>query len=82
MFLNIKLTESQHEQLASKAKAQGLSVEHYVLSRSLPDENLDDGLEALEQFLQPRVEAAQRGEYSTKSVDDIFNEVVDSHINR
>ncbi|NQZ06499.1 MAG: antitoxin [Algicola sp.] len=33
-------------------------------------------LQELEAFLQPRIEAAEKGDFSSKSVDDIFDEVI------
>lgn len=38
-------------------------------------ENNNDELKNLEEFLKLRMEAAERGEFSDKSVDEIFNEV-------
>ena len=32
-------------------------------------------LQELEGFLKPRIEAANKGDFSSKSVDDIFDEV-------
>ncbi|MBW2186890.1 MAG: hypothetical protein JRG71_11000 [Deltaproteobacteria bacterium] len=37
-------------------------------------------LQRLEKFLKPRIKAANNGQLSSKSIDDIFNEVLDEKI--
>jgi len=43
----------------------------------LPNSEERVELQRLEEFLKPRIEAANNGQLSSKSVDDIFNEVLE-----
>ena len=79
MRLSIDITPEQHQCLKAAAALQGKSIKSYVLERSLPkgeSENTD--LQALEALLKSRIQAAEKGTISTKSVDDIVNEVLQS----
>ena len=79
--LSIELTPEQHQRLKAMAALQGKSIKNYVLDRSLP--NLPDrdsmteeeALHQLEQFLKPRIEAAKRGERSSRTPKQIFKDV-------
>ncbi|MCU7919275.1 MAG: DUF1778 domain-containing protein [Candidatus Thiodiazotropha sp. (ex Dulcina madagascariensis)] len=75
MRLSIEITQEQHQRLKAAAALQGKSIKNYVLERTLPDLEEQAALQELETFLKPRIEAAKRGEFSTKSVDSIFDEV-------
>jgi len=83
--LSIEITPEQHQRLKAVAALRGKSIKDYVLERVLPSfsetEGISDAqaLHELEAFLQPRIEAAERGEMSTKSVEQIFNEVLRKH---
>lgn len=85
MRLSIEITPKQHQRLKAVAALGGKSIKEYVLERVLPSfyetESLSDteALHQLEAFLQPRIEAAQRGEVSTQSVEQIFNDVRHRH---
>ena len=46
-----------------------------MLSRTLPAADEQAALQELEGFLRPRLAAAKQGDFSSKSVDDIFDEV-------
>jgi len=76
MHLSIEITANQHQHLKAAAALQGKSIKDYVLERTLPSIGENAALQELEDFLQPRIEAANRGEYSTKSIDDVFDEVL------
>ncbi len=76
MRLSIEITAQQHQHLKAAAALQGKSIKNYVLERTLPDISEQASLQELEAFLQPRIKAAERGEFSSKSVDDIFDEVI------
>ena len=59
-------------------------MKDYVLTRALPDvPELDttmteeEALQRLEAFLAPRIAAAERGEFSALSVEEIFAQVRD-----
>jgi len=75
MRLSIEISPEQHQRLKASAALQGQSIKDYVLERTLPDSGEQTALQELEVFLKPRIEAANRGDFSSKSVDDIFNEV-------
>jgi hypothetical protein len=77
MRLSIDITPEQHQCLKAAAALQGKSIKSYVLERSLPkNESENTDLQALETLLKSRIEAAENGNISTKSVDDIVNEVL------
>ncbi|MCJ8268956.1 MAG: DUF1778 domain-containing protein [Psychrosphaera sp.] len=76
MRLSIEITTQQHQHLKAAAALQGQSIKDYVLKRTLPDIGEQAALQELEAFLQPRIEAAKKGDFSSKSVDDIFDEVI------
>jgi len=79
--LSIELTQEQHQRLKAMAALQGKSIKNYVLDRSLPDlpdrdsMTEEEALHQLEQFLKPRIEAAERGERSTRSPHQILADV-------
>lgn len=78
MRLSIEITPEQHQRLKAVAALQGKTIKDYVLERALPDKGTDqdEALKELEAFLKPRLEAAQNGNFSKKSVDEIFDEVM------
>jgi uncharacterized protein (DUF1778 family) len=83
--LSIEITSEQHQRLKAVAALCGKSIKDYVLERVLPafsekaKQSDAQALHELEEFLRPRIEAAERGELSTKSVEQIFNEVLQKH---
>ena len=77
MRLSIEITTNQHQRLKAAAALQGQSIKDYVLNRTLPNPEERIALQRLEEFLKPRIEAANNGQLSSKSVDDIFNEVLE-----
>jgi uncharacterized protein (DUF1778 family) len=76
MRLSIEVTSDQHKRLKAAAALQGESIKDYVLKRTLPNENELTALQALEEFLEPRIEAAKNGIKSSKSIDDVFDAVL------
>jgi len=76
MRLSIEITPEQHQHLKAAAALKGESIKDYVLKRTLPDLAEKKALEELETFLEPRIMAAQNGEISSQSVDDIFDNVL------
>jgi hypothetical protein len=75
MRLSIEVTQEQHKRLKAAAALQGKSIKDYVLERTLPGLDEQTALQDLEAFLKPRIEAAKKGQFSTESIDTIFNEV-------
>ncbi len=80
MRLSIEISSEQHQRLKASAALQGQSIKDYVLTRTLPDSDEQIALQKLEDFFKPRIEAANKGDFSSKSVDDIFNEVEQEEI--
>jgi Antitoxin ParD len=77
--ISIEVTAEEHQRLKAFAALRGQSLKEYILERALPP--LTEGglteveaLRQLEQLLLPRVEAAQRGEYSNQDFDAIIAE--------
>ena len=75
MRLSIEISPEQHQRLKASAALKGQSIKDYVLSRTLPDAEEQAALQKLEGFMRPRREAAKQSDFSSKSVDDIFDEV-------
>lgn len=82
--LSIEVTPEQHQRLKAIAALHGQSIKDYVLTRALPAvPELDamteeEALQRLEAFLAPRIAAAERGEFSDLSVEEIFAQVRDA----
>jgi len=76
MRLSIEITPEQHQRLKAAVAMQGQSIKKYVLKRTLPDLDEQAALKELEAFLEPRIQAANEGKLSKKSVDAIFDEVL------
>ncbi len=78
--LSIDITPEEHQKLKAIAALKGESIKDYVLKRTLGDapalDNMseDEAVAALADFLKPRIEQAQLGEFSTKSMADIRRE--------
>ncbi len=75
MRLSIEISPEQHQRLKAAAALQSKSIKDYVLERTIPDFNERAALQELEDFLKARVESADKGDLSTKSISDIFDEV-------
>ena len=79
--LSIEVTPEQHQRLKAIAALHGQTIKNYILARALPSlpaqEALseEDALRQLEEFLKPRIEAAERGEIVNQSVTEIVNEL-------
>ena len=79
MRLSIEVTPEQHQRLKAIAALSGQSIKDYVLNRVLPDTetyDADEALRQLEAFLKPRLVEAENGGFSDKSVDQIYEEVL------
>ncbi len=78
--LSIDITPEEHQKLKAIAALKGESIKDYVLKRTLgeapalDDMSEDEAVAALAAFLQPRIEQARRGEFSTKPIADIRRE--------
>jgi len=75
--LSIDITPEQHKKLKAIAALRGQSIKDYVLSRTLsdapdlPGTGEAEALAVLSDFLKPRLEQAERGEFSTRSIEEI-----------
>lgn len=79
--LSIELTPQQHQKLKALAALQGKSIKQFVLERTLADVrgmNDEHALQELENLLKPRIEAAQRGDFSSRTPKQIFESVQSS----
>ena len=79
--LSIELTSEQHQRLKAVAALQGKTIKQYVLERTLPDMESQDewtALQKLEDYLEPRISAARRGELSSRTPEQIFESVKDN----
>lgn len=80
MRLSIEVTPEQHARLKAVAALNNQSIKDYVLARVLPPppetepQSEEEVLHQLEEFLRPRIETARRGEFVSKSVEQIFEE--------
>jgi hypothetical protein len=78
--LSIEVTPEQHQRLKAMAALSGKTIKDYILACALPplpaQASLSeaDALRQLEAFLKPRIEEAERGEVSARSVEQIFEE--------
>ncbi|NEN97392.1 MAG: antitoxin [Moorea sp. SIO3I7] len=75
--LSIEITPKQHQKLKANAALSGKTIKEYVLERCLPDVPInpelssEEALAQLSAFLKPRIEAAERGEFSPSTFADI-----------
>lgn len=76
--ISIDLTSEQHKRLKSLAARRGLSLDDYVLERSLDDQPLseDEGnaLRDLKAHLEPRLREADDGKIVSVDFKDIAAE--------
>ena len=79
MRLSIEISPEQHQRLKAAAALQGKSIKDYVLHKTLPDTDEKTALQELESFLKPRIEAARNGDFSSKSVDTVFDEALQEY---
>ncbi len=75
--LSIDISSEEHSRLKAIAALKGQSIKDFVLARTLGeapavgDMSETQALEALSNFLKPRIKQAQCGEFSVKSFEDI-----------
>ena len=75
--LTIEITEQQHQSIKALAAIQGKSIKEYAIQRLLPlNADEENAMQELEEFLKPRIEAAERGEVVSTSVMKIFEETL------
>ena len=75
--LSIEVTDQQHQQIKAVAALQGKSIRDYALERLIPmTQDEENAMQELKALLNDRIESAMRGEVSTKTIDEIFDEVM------
>ena len=77
--LSIEVSEHQHQQIKAMAALKGISIKDYILEKTLPSKMAEDegmteaeALSQLEAFLVPRIEAVERGEFSSLTMQEIL----------
>jgi hypothetical protein len=75
--ISIEVTPQQHRRLKAVAALSGQSIKDYILSQSIPGENIESGnpLQPLESFLEQRISQAASGGISGRSVSEIWADV-------
>ena len=79
--LSIEVTPEQHQRLKAVAALQGKTIKDYVLERALPplpeldSMSEEEAIAKLEDYLKPRIESARKGEFASRSVEEIFEDV-------
>lgn len=77
--LSIDLTAQQHQALKALAALQGKSIKAYAVERLFPVAGSEDqALGELKALLQERLDQAQRGELSARSITEIAAEAIGS----
>jgi hypothetical protein len=71
----IEISSAQHQRLKASVTLQGKSIKDFTLDRTFLYSDEQSALQALEGFLKSRLEVAKKGDYSSKSIDAIFDEV-------
>lgn len=72
--ISIDVTDAEHAKLKALAALKGQSIKDFVLSRTIEDVELQPHLAELEALLDERLDRAHREGYSTKTVEEIFEE--------
>ncbi len=78
--LFLEITTEEHRRLKECAALQGKSIEEYVLECTLPSQAeetssaREEALQQLENFLQSRIQEANREEFSVKTFEQIKQE--------
>ncbi len=77
--LSIEISEQQHQQIKAMASLNGLSIKEYVLRQTLLSQESRplselESIEKLKALIASRIEAADKGELSSRSIDDLINE--------
>jgi len=77
--ISIEVTEQESQRLKAMAALQGKSIKEFVLSRTIGEANDEEelALRELEELLDRRLQRAETEGYSTRTVEDIFQEAID-----
>lgn len=76
--ISIDVSDEQHQKIKAMAALQGKSIKNFMLDRTLGTRGSSDedkALAELEALLDERINHAQQGKVSKRSVTDVFQEV-------
>lgn len=78
--ISIEVSKEQHTKIKAMAVLQGKSIKELVLDRVLTSNNDEnEAWEQLMQMLDKRIEEAESGAISTRTIEDIANDVLKRH---
>jgi Antitoxin ParD len=73
--ITIEVTDEQHQQIKAMAAVLGKSIKEFVLERLFPtDTGEEEAWQELKELLSERIAAAERGELSTQTFAQVFEE--------
>ncbi len=72
MRLSIEIEDFQHQQIKALAAMAGMTIKEYILDRTLSDVTEQQALIQLEKFLTPRIVAAERGQLTSSTTEEII----------
>jgi len=77
--ISIDVTTEQHQKLKALAALQGKTIKEFVLASTLEqaDDDAKQALHELETLLDRRLNRAKTEGYSTRTVEEIFQQVID-----
>ena len=73
--LTIDVTEQQHQTLKALAALEGKTIKQYALERLFPSDE-KQAMQELKTLLQSRLAAAERGEITALSAEEITEEAI------
>lgn len=73
--LTIDVTEQQHQALKAMAALAGKTIKQYALERLFPSDE-EQAMQELKTMLQSRLAAAERGDVTLRSADEIAEEAI------
>ena len=82
--LVIDVTGEQHQQIKALAALQGKTIKNFILEKLFVDDVDDEqaAWDELENLLAARIEAAENGNISTKTFEQITEEVIQARKNQ
>jgi hypothetical protein len=73
--LTIDMTDQQHQSLKALAALQGKTIKQYALERLFPgDTDAEQAWHELKTLLETRIDEAQAGKVSARSIGEILDE--------
>lgn len=79
--LTIDVTPQQHQALKALAALEGKSIRQYALERLLPTDE-QKAMQELKSLLQGRLAAAERGEVSVLSAEELAEQALRESVGR